>query len=88
MGAPPTSRDSMNELSRFESELAEDEDEDEDDDEADDDEHEPVELGTALILADGLWMDRAAADDDEVEAAMAARMNGAFMTVSTLEARK
>lgn len=81
------SRDSINELRRFDRELA-DEEEEEALEEADVDEEEldPVDVGAVLILADAdLWIE--AADEDDL-AAMAARMNGAFMTVSTLDARK
>lgn len=81
------SRDSINELRRFDRELA-DEEEEEALEEADVDEEEldPVDVGAVLILADAdLWIE--AADEDDL-AAIAARMNGAFMTVSTLDARK
>lgn len=81
------SRDSINELRRFDRELA-DEEEEEALEEADVDEEEldPVDVGAVLMLADAdLWIE--AADEDDL-AAMAARMKGAFMTVSTLDARK
>lgn len=83
------SRDSMNVLSRLESELADDED-DEADDEADedDDELDPVELAAdGLMFVDGEVFN-CLDEDDPVEAAIAARINGALMTVSTLDARK
>lgn len=79
----------MNVLSRLESELADDEDdEDEADEEADEDELDPVELAAdGLMFVDGEVLS-CRDDDDPVEAAIAARINGALMTVSTLDARK
>jgi len=72
-------------LSRLDRELAEEDDEEADEDEDEEEELDPVELGAvALMFVDGEVFRRAADDD----AAMAARMNGAFMTVSTLDARK
>lgn len=81
------SLDSINELRRFDRELADDEEEEAlEEAEVDEEELDPVDVGTALMLADAdLWIE--AADEDDL-AAMAARMNGAFMTVSTLDARK
>lgn len=87
--APPINLDSMNVFKRFESEF----DDDDEDDEAELDELDPVELGAvppptpllAPVLIDG---DDFKFLDDEVDAAIAARINGALMTVSTLDARK
>ena len=92
----------MNELSKLERELVDDEDEEEE--ALDEMELEPVELGAVSLDEDEMWlflfgfrlMDEALFrdddDDDDDEAlvatTMAARMNGALITVSTLDAKK
>lgn len=79
----------MNELSRLERELADEEDDEADEEADDDDELEPVELGAvALMLVDGEDLRERAVEADDADAAIAARMKGALMTVSTLDARK
>lgn len=85
----------MNVFKRFDNEFDDDDDDEDEDDEAED-ELDPVELGAVPpppqtpptltpVLIDG---DDFKFRDDELDAAIAARINGALITVSTLDARK
>jgi hypothetical protein len=72
-------------LSKFESEFADDDEDEADDDDDEEEALEPVELGVVVVF--DLWALMLVLED-EAAAAIAARINGALITVSTLDAKK